>query len=75
MIFYKNKKVNEKTPTVRRKSTFFDKEMSKLVQEGKSQSLDSAQDKKEYISGVLADMGNIEFCIEYYTKLARDNQY
>ena len=36
MMFSKNKKLNEKLPIQRRKSAFFDKEMSKLVLEGKS---------------------------------------
>ena len=35
-MFTKNKKVNEKLPIVRKRSVFFDQEMSILLQEGKS---------------------------------------
>ena len=54
------------------KSVFSDKIAAYFSQSSISD-VENSKEKKENINEMMADIGNIEFCLDYFIRLAKNN--
>ena len=60
------------TTKLQKKESVFSQQLSKYFSQN-SVAVSSTRDKKEQIFEVMADIGNIEFCLDFFTSIAEGN--